>query len=124
MQVLKGDSPDDTTYLGDHATVDVTAISSGTIHVVTRKSNGTVWSWGDNDSGQLGDNTTTTSHLPVKTVTISGITAVSAGQFHTLALKDDGTVWSWGRNDEGQIGDNTYINRDSPVKIDFPFVLN
>ncbi|MEK7453235.1 MAG: fibronectin type III domain-containing protein, partial [Patescibacteria group bacterium] len=81
------------------------------------KSDGTVWSWGLNSFGQLGDNTTTNRYTPVQTLTITGITAISAGAEHSLALKSDGTVWSWGRNSNGELGDGTGSNRLTPVQV-------
>lgn len=119
--------------LGDDSTVnkdepvqvsgltDVTAISAGGFvpdgFSLALKSDGTVWAWGRNNQGQLGDGTTTDRHVPVQVSTITGITAIAAGGFHSLALKSDGTVWAWGDNYEGQLGDNTYTDRNAPVQV-------
>ena len=60
------------------------------------RNDGTVWAWGHNDSGQLGDGSYTDSHFPVQVSGLTGITAIKAGAGHVLALKSDGTVWAWG----------------------------
>ena len=77
---------------------------------------GNLWSWGLNDNGQLGDDTTTTKCTPV--TTLAGGTnwkQVACGNTHTAAIKTDGTLWTWGRNIAGALGDNTAINRSTPV---------
>jgi len=76
----------------------------------------TLWTWGYNSSGQLGDNTTTDRSTPV--TTFAGGTnwkQVAGGGFHTAAIKTDGTLWTWGRNNFGSLGDNTAPNRSTPV---------
>lgn len=72
---------------------------------------GTVWTWGRNNEGQLADGTTTQQNTPVKVLGLSGITALAGSATfmsydgaNYLALKNDGTVWSWGRNEYGQLG--------------------
>lgn len=85
----------------------ITAISVGPgATMVALKSDGTVWGWGANNYGQLGDGTTAERHSPVQASGLSGVIAVSAGLYHTLALKSDGTVWAWG---------NSYISVPSQV---------
>ena len=74
--------------------VDVVEESNGFIHAL--KSNGTVWGWGINNQGQLGDGTTTDRFRPVQTVGLTNVKALSAGDFFAAALKTDGTVWIWG----------------------------
>jgi alpha-tubulin suppressor-like RCC1 family protein len=92
-------------------------VSCGGAHTAAIKTDGTLWTWGYNLYGQLGDNTTTTQVSPVQTIA-GGINwkQVSCGAFYTSATKSDGTLWSWGRNDYGQLGDNSIVNRSSPVQ--------
>ena len=81
------------------------------------KTDGTLWTWGRNNLGQLGDNTTSSKSSPVQT--IAGGTnwkQVSTGYTYILCIKTDGTLWTWGRNDYGQLGDNTITNRSSPIQ--------
>ena len=56
------------------------------------KSDGTVWAWGLNGSGQLGNGTNTDSYIPVQVSGLAGVVAMPGGYFHSLALKSDGTV--------------------------------
>jgi hypothetical protein len=94
------------------------AVSAGDGYTHTLKSDGTLWGWGDNRGGQLGDGTTTERHSPVQIGSDNTWTAVSAGSYHTVALKSDGSVWAWGDNfDYGALGDGTFTNRLSPVPI-------
>jgi alpha-tubulin suppressor-like RCC1 family protein len=91
-------------------------VSGGEDHTAAIKTDGTLWTWGRNAYGNLGDNTTTTRNTPV--TTFAGGTnwkQVSCGQDHTVAIKTDGTLWTWGRNNNGQLGNNTTINRTTPV---------
>jgi hypothetical protein len=81
------------------------------------KTDGTLWTWGYNGNGQLGDGTTTDSTIPLQIG--SGYASVAAGFFHTVALKTDGTLWVWGYNGYGQLGDGTTIDKTSPVQIGF-----
>jgi alpha-tubulin suppressor-like RCC1 family protein len=81
------------------------------------KSDGTVWSWGRNDSNQLGDGTGIDRVSPTQVTGLSGVTAIAAGNFHTLALKSDGTVWAWGTNGNGQLGDGTTVSKSTPVQV-------
>jgi len=78
--------------------------------------NGTVWAWGDNSGGQLGNGTTTQSKIPIPVTGLTGVTAIAAGQNHSMALSG-GTVYTWGDNSKGQIGDNTLTRRLSPVPV-------
>src|SRR5450631_2064478 len=91
-------------------------LSAGSYHSVFLKSDGTVWGWGDNTYGELGDKTNTNRTIPVQAAGLSGIIAVAAGNGFTLALKNDGTVWGWGENLDGELGDATTINRNAPVQ--------
>ncbi|WP_083770243.1 RCC1 domain-containing protein [Citrifermentans bemidjiense] len=92
-------------------------VSAGTRHTIALKSDGTLWSWGYNAFGQLGDGTTVNRYVPVQIGDDNKWISISAGVDFTLALKSDGTLWGWGRNDLGQLGDGTTTFRYSPVQI-------
>ena len=94
----------------------VSALAAGQFHSVALKSDGTVWTWGRNSSGQLGDGTTTNRPELVQVVGLNGVAAVAGGGDRSLCLKADGTVWGWGRNVEGQLGDGSTVNRITPVR--------
>ncbi|HPX11745.1 MAG TPA: hypothetical protein PKW20_05645, partial [Syntrophales bacterium] len=89
-------------------------LASSEGHTVALKSDGTVWAWGFNADGQLGDGTDTDRWTPVQVKGpggagfLAGVKAVTTGACHTLALKEDGTVWAWGFNYYGQLGDNSW----------------
>jgi len=90
---------------------------STSYHTVYLKSDGTVWAWGLNTSGQLGDGTNNNRNTPEQIGTDTNWAAVSAGGYHTIALKSNGTVWAWGLNTSGQLGDGTNNNRNTPEQI-------
>jgi hypothetical protein len=75
-----------------------------------------VWAWGGNNNGQLGNGTTTGSFTPVLVSGISGVEAVAAGYFDSVALKIDSTVWTWGSNSNGQLGNGTTTDSNIPVQ--------
>ncbi len=96
---------------------NVIAIAGGFAHTIVLKDDGTVWAWGNNRNGQLGDGTTITRDAPVRVSGLTGVTAIAAGVGHIIALKSDGTVWAWGANYSGQLGDDTTINRYTPIQV-------
>ncbi len=69
------------------------------------RADGSIWGWGYNEQGQIGDGTNVTKTGPVPSLANSGFTSVKAGVFHSLALKEDGTAWAWGYNHYGRLGD-------------------
>jgi len=98
----------------------VTAIAAGETHTVALKSDGTVWAWGNNSDGQLGNGSTTQSPVPVQVSNLTKMIAIAAGGSHTIALKNNisnFTVWTWGRNSNGQLGDGTTTGRTTPVEV-------
>jgi alpha-tubulin suppressor-like RCC1 family protein len=86
---------------------NITAISSGWKHILALKSDGTVWAWGKNLSGELGDGTTQNRSLPVQVLNLSNVVSISGGDYNSAALKSDGTVWKWGLDDVGELGNGT-----------------
>jgi len=99
--------------------IDWTQISApaGGCHTLALKSDGTLWAWGWNDYGQLGDGTVIDRLTPVQIGVDTNWARISAGACHTTALKSDGSLWAWGNNDYGQLGDGTVIDRLTPVQI-------
>ncbi len=96
--------------------VSTPMLSDGWYHSLALKTDGTVWSWGANWDGELGDGTTVDKLTPVQVMGLTDVVALSAGSPHSLALKPDGTVWSWGRNSSGQLGDGTTVDKLTPVQ--------
>jgi alpha-tubulin suppressor-like RCC1 family protein len=93
-------------------------IAAGMNHALALQSDGTVWVWGQNTSGQLGIGSTNAfRNTAVKIPTLSGVVAIAAGDCFSVALKFDGTVWSWGGNGSGRLGDGSGVNRWSPVQV-------
>ena len=81
------------------------------------KSDGTLWGWGRNDAGQLGDGTTVERRLPVQIGTDSDWVAVAAGYQHGVALKSNGALYTWGTNDFGQLGNGSTTPQPLPTYI-------
>lgn len=105
--------------------VFVTAVSAGGWSSLARMSNKTVYAWGRNDHGQLGDGSTTSRPTPVpvqelhdeELIPLTNVLAVAMGYQFSVALKEDGTVWAWGSNDLGQLGDDTLDSRYAAVQV-------
>lgn len=77
-------------------------VAGGWSFSIALKSNGTVWAWGNNYYGQLGDGTTNESYMPLQVDGVENITDIACGFAHSVILKKDGTVWSWGDNDQNK----------------------
>ncbi|MCR4347292.1 MAG: S8 family serine peptidase [Sulfuricaulis sp.] len=91
--------------------------AGGGFHNVALKSDGTLWAWGQNNYGQLGDGTNVDKNAPVQIGTGNTWVSIGVGTLHTMALKSDGTLWAWGNNAEGQLGDGTKTDKNTPVQI-------
>jgi alpha-tubulin suppressor-like RCC1 family protein len=120
---------------GEGNLTGVKAISAGDYHFVALKYDGTVWAWGCNDNGQLGDGKGRTyaySLFPTPVLgeggegNLTGVAAIASGKSHSFAIKDDGTVWAWGWNQFGQLGNGESgyvaggflgISSTTPVKV-------
>ena len=75
------------------------------------------WGWGRNDSGRLGDNTTTQRNTPVAVCGGHTFCHISGGISHSLAIDHQGQAWAWGNNTNGRLGDNTTTSRQTPVRV-------
>ncbi|MBF0621515.1 MAG: carboxypeptidase regulatory-like domain-containing protein [Magnetococcales bacterium] len=102
----------------------IVAISTKTSFNLALASDGTVWSWGKNDKGQLGNNSTNASPYPVKVTNLTNASAISAGFTHGMAQKSDGSVWSWGNNSDGQLGNGSRTDSLVPVHLADPAVVD
>ncbi len=92
-------------------------ITAGYNHTIGIKSDGTLWAWGRNDYGQLGDGTNTNKNVPTQIGTDTDWYFAAGGDNHTMAIKTNGTLWAWGRNNFGQLGDGTIINKNTPILV-------
>ena len=98
--------------------IDWRYVSAGAAHNLAIRSNGTLWSWGFNGCGRLGDGTLVAKCSPVAVV--GGFTdwhQVSGGGNHSLGVRSNGTIWAWGYNNVGQLGDSTTVAKCSPVSV-------
>lgn len=94
---------------------DKKAVAAGYQFCLVLKQDGSLWAFGRNDDGQLGDGTTQFRSEPVKV--LDHVRQMSAGLFFSMALLEDGTLWTWGYNNNGQLGDGTNTSRLRPQKI-------
>ena len=94
-------------------------VSAGYKHSVATKTDGTLWAWGDNSKGQLGQNANTSVDGYSSPVQVPGTTwnRVTAGEWSVVAIKTDGTLWTWGENQNGELANNSTIKRSSPTQI-------
>jgi len=103
------------------ALTDWAQVSAGyTNFVAAVKSNGTLWTWGDDDGGNLGQNSTTDRSSPVQVGALTNWSLVSAGSQFCMAVKTDGTLWTWGGSYNGKLGDNSSgfsSNKSSPIQV-------
>jgi len=104
----------------------IVKIAAGQGHSLALTGDGIVYTWGRNDTGQLGNNATTDAMLPVA-VTVTGtpmnnktIVEIASGARHSLAIDSNGKVYAWGHNSSGQLGNNSTVNALTPVAVQAP----
>lgn len=90
-------------------------VAAGSSHGMVIKKDGTLWAFGNNKWGQLGDGTIAERHIPVKV--LSNVKSVACGRWHTMAILNDCSLYAWGNNGGGQLGDGTDTDRLTPVKV-------
>ena len=96
----------------------VVQVAGGGNHSLALMADGTVWAWGANQIGQLGQGIASISETLVQVVGLTDVTYIAAGSNHSFALRADGTVWSWGGNSLGQLGDGmVHVPRFTPVQV-------
>jgi len=109
----------------------ITQFWGGGRFTIALLADGSVWAWGRNSNGQLGNNqadasptdTSQDSHVPLRVHGpgnvgfLNSVTAISAGESHNLALRSDGTVWAWGWNGVDQLGDGATADAHTPVQV-------
>jgi alpha-tubulin suppressor-like RCC1 family protein len=98
----------------------VTSVAGGDNHSLALRTDGRVWAWGDNRSGQLGNGNTTTTGTPVQVASLTKVQKIAGGGSHSLALKEDGTAWAWGDNRSGQLGNGATAPAYTPVQVRSP----
>ena len=104
------------------AGVTASAIAAGGSFGLAIGSNGTLYSWGDGNQGQLGNGTASHSTTPVVVELPAGVTAsvISAGYEHALAIGSNGSVYAWGAGGDGQLGNGAFTDSTDPVKVSMP----
>lgn len=98
---------------------NIIAVATGALYSLALKADGTVLSWGNNGSGQLGNGSVLTDEFTPKAVpNVSGVVAITAGLYTSLVLKQDGTMLAWGYDAYGQLGDDAaFADKASPVVV-------
>jgi len=100
------------------ATKTFCKIGSGNFHTVAIDKNGQAWAWGQNNFGQLGDNTTAQRLTPVSVLgATKTFCQIAAGYYHNLAIDKNGRAWAWGYNRRGQLGNSSIIVKYTPVSV-------
>ncbi len=106
-----------TIIIDTNQTPVIQSLSTGDKHTAIVKSDGSLWLWGDNSDGQLGDGSYINITAPTRLGSANDWKEVASGGYHTLAIKTDGSLWGWGYNKYGQLGDSSTSTRNAPVRI-------
>ncbi len=94
------------------------SVAAGNDHTVAIKTNGTLWAWGNNSSGQLGTGIPSANEFsPRRILGINYVAVIAAGNYHTVALGTAGELWAWGDNDYGQLGVGDTTDRSVPTRV-------
>jgi alpha-tubulin suppressor-like RCC1 family protein len=93
------------------------SISAGMYYTISAKTDGTLWSWGQNNQGQLGLNNITAYSSPKQVGALTNWLSVAGGQYNVASIKMDGTLWMWGLNGNGQLGLGNVTKYSSPKQV-------
>ena len=93
------------------------SIATGANFTLAVKTDGTLWAWGLNNFGELGDGTIVKKSSPVQVGALTTWSKIGCGDNHAMAIKTDGTLWTWGRSQSGQLGSGAITSRSSPVQV-------
>lgn len=111
-------------FLGNYLTptqvgtnTDWKTASTGLYHTLAIKNNGTLWAWGSNENGALGDGTTTNKNLPIQIGTSTDWNILSATYNSSYGIKNDGSAWAWGNNSNYELGNGSTTNSYLPIQI-------
>ncbi len=111
ISLLDDETPPPTNFVA-------TALAVGENHTLALRRDGSLWAWGNNGSGQLGDDTAESREDPVRVGADDDWLAVATGDNHSVALKNDGSLWAWGNNGSGQLGNGAFDSTLLPVRVD------
>lgn len=98
-------------------------VAAGMHYSVALKADGTVWTWGFNELGTLGNGNNNSTFIPAQILGLDSVVDIVSGQSHVLALTQKGEVYAWGLNLYGQIGDGSWSEQASPVKLNINNVI-
>ncbi|MFH0888751.1 MAG: glycine-rich protein [Planctomycetota bacterium] len=113
-----------TTGAADVQLRQFSSVAAGASHSLGVRSDGTLWAWGLNTNGQIGDGTTGTDRTsPVQIGNVTTWIGVAGGTSHSLGVRSDGTLWAWGLNTNGRLGDGSTTQRNSPVQSSVSVLL-
>lgn len=97
----------------------VVSLWGGARSSIALKADGTVWTWGWNGFGQLGDGTASDRSSPVQVIGLDTVIYIAARDYHTMVIKSDGFVWAWGSGGKGELGNTTTADRNTPGLVLF-----